>query len=407
MAAVQPLVVRPGKKAPLALDGKLYRGKLQLVREGGYLRVVNVVPLESYLAGVVPGEVPSGWPAEALKAQAVAARSYAIASLLKGKPYDLYADVRSQVYLGVAGEKPSTTKAVDGTAGEVVLYAGKVATTYYFSTSGGKTASAADVFGFAVPYLVSRPDPWDKLSPYHRWGPVLLGARTMQSKLDADARVVDARGVATPSGRLRALTLDTTAGSEQVPASVVRTALGLRSTWLTIGVLRLDRVSRGAVVFGSSTQLTGIGRGLGPTALEASPDGVTWSTVAKVVPDGTGAFALDVTPMRTTRYRLEGEGGASPALLVQVAPRLALTRPTALAPGTLSGSVKPKLPGAPVAVERRKGTAWAPVGEAVVGPAGGFALELDAPAPAGAYRARMDATTGFVAGISPTIQVSG
>jgi hypothetical protein len=132
-----------------------------------------------------------------------------------------------------------------------------------------------------------------------------------------------------------------------------------------------------------------------------------WSTVAKVVPDGTGAFALDVTPMRTTRYRLEGEGGASPALLVQVAPRLALTRPTALAPGTLSGSVKPKLPGAPVAVERRKGTAWAPVGEAVVGPAGGFALELDAPAPAGAYRARMDATTGFVAGISPTIQVSG
>ena len=280
VAAIQPLVLRPGKKAPLALDGKLYRGKLELVPQGEFLRVVNVVPLESYLDGVVAGEVPFSWPAEALKAQAVAARSYALASVLKGKPFDLYADARSQVYLGVAGEKPSTTKAVDDTAGEVVLYGGRVATTYYFSTSGGKTASAADVFGFAVPYLVSRPDPWDKLSPYHRWGPVLVGARTMQSKLAAEARVLDARGVATPSGRLRTLTLDTTAGSEQVPATLVRTALGLRSTWLTIGVLRLDRASRGAVVFGSTTHLSGVGRGLGATRLASSFDGAAWATVA-------------------------------------------------------------------------------------------------------------------------------
>ena len=150
---------------------------------------MNVVALESYLQGVVPGEVPSSWPAEALKAQAVAARSYALANLVKGKPFDLYADVRSQVYGGVASEKPSTSKAVAATAGEVVLYGGKVATTFYFSTSGGKTASAADVFGQSIPYLVSRPDPWDKASPYHRWGPVLLGARTVQSKLGVDARV--------------------------------------------------------------------------------------------------------------------------------------------------------------------------------------------------------------------------
>ena len=84
VAAIQPLVLRPGKKAPLALDGKLYRGKLELVPQGGFLRVVNVLPLESYLDGVVAGEVPHSWPAEALKAQAVAARSYALASALKG-----------------------------------------------------------------------------------------------------------------------------------------------------------------------------------------------------------------------------------------------------------------------------------------------------------------------------------
>jgi stage II sporulation protein D len=405
--ATQPLIIRPGKKAPLALDGKLFRGKLELVPQGAFLRVVNIVALESYLQGVVAGEVPFSWPAEVLKAQAVAARSYAIASLLKGKPFDLYSDARSQMYLGVAGEKPSTTKAVTGTAGEVVLYAGKVATTYYFSTSGGKTASAADVFGFSVPYLVSRPDPWDKLSPYHRWGPVLVGARTLQSKLDADARVIDARGVGTPSGRLRTVTLETVGGTEQIPASLVRTALGLRSTWVTIGVLRLDRPSRGAVVFGSSTHLSGIGRGLGSPKLTSSLDGSSWSPMVTVAPDAVGAVAYDLRPARTMRYRLEAEGGASPALLVQVAPRITLSGPTVLEPGVLAGIVRPKRSGLAVEIERRKGTAWAPVGEVTTDVAGAFRLELDTLVPAGSYRARTAATADLAAGISPTIQVTG
>ena len=407
VAAIQPLVLRPAKKVPLALDGKLYRGKLELVPQGQFLRVVNVVALESYLQGVVAGEVPHSWPSEVLKAQAVAARSYAIASLLKGKPFDLYADVRSQVYLGVAGEKSSTTKAVEDTAGQVVLYGGKVATTYYFSTSGGKTASAADVFGFAVPYLVSRPDPWDKLSPYHTWGPVLLGARTVQSKLGAGARVIDAKGAPTPSGRLRSLTLETVSGAEQVPASLVRTALGLRSTWLTMGVLRLERATRGAVVFGSSTRLSGVGRGLGTPRLASSFDGAAWSPVVNATPDSLGAVSLDVSPTRTMRYRLEAEGGASPALLVQVSPRLTLARPTAVEPGVLTGTVRPRLPGARVLVERRKGTGWALVGEAVAATNGTFELALDAFVPAGSYRARTEATASFAAGTSPVVQVTG
>ena len=405
--ATQPLVFRPAKKASLALDGRLFRGKLELVPQAGFLRVVNVVALERYIQGVVAGEMPYSWPAEALKSQAVAARSYALASLVKGKPFDLYSDVRSQVYLGVAGEKLSTTKAVTDTTGQVVLYGGKVATTYYFSTSGGKTASAADVFGFSVPYLVSRPDPWDKISPYYRWGPVLLGARTVQAKLGADARVTDVRGNATPSGRIRSVTVDTTTGSEQVPATVVRTALGLRSTWVTIGVLRLDRPAVGAIVFGSSARLTGVGRGLENLKLASSPDGVTWSPVVTLTPDAAGALTFDVKPVRTTRYRLETEGGASPALLVQVAPRLTLARPTAAEPGVLGGTVKPKLPGAVVAVERRKGSTWALVGEVVVDGAGTFTLELDAPVPAGSYRARSTASGGLAAGISPVVQVSG
>jgi stage II sporulation protein D len=407
VTGASPLVIRPAKNALLSLDGRPYRGKLELVPQGEFLRVVNVVPLESYLQGVVAGEMPFGWPADALEAQAVAARSYALANLLKGKPYDLYSDVRSQVYLGVAGEKASTTQAVANTAGEVVLYGGRIATTYYFSTSGGKTASAEDVFGFSVPYLVSRPDPWDKLSPYHDWGPVLLGARTVQSKLELEGRVLDATGAATSSGRLRALVVTTTSGSEPVPASLVRTALGLRSTWISLGVLRLDRPPAGPVVFGSTTHLAGIGRGLGAPRLAASPDGVAWSPVRTLTPDAAGAVALDVKPLRSTRYRLEANGGASPAMLVEVAPRLALSRPKASEPAVLAGTVRPSLPGAVVAVERRKGTAWVTLGEGTVDAAGRFRVALDAVVPVGSYRARISATADFAAGTSPVLQVTG
>jgi len=400
--AVSPLVVRPGKAAPLSLDGRPYHGRLQAVVQSGFLRVINFVELESYLQGVVAGEMPHSWPLEALRAQAVAARSYGLANLVEGKPFDLYSDVRSQVYLGIAGERPRTNEAVQTTAREVVYYGGAVASTLYFSSSGGKTASAFDVFGTAIPYLVSRPDPWDKLSPYHRWGPVLLGARTVQAKLGIEARVVDAVGTVTPSGRLRSLAVLTTTGSEAVPASVVRTALGLRSTWLSIGVLRLDGPTR-PLVFGSSVELSGISRGLASPFLAASPDGAVWATAGALSRAAGGAFAVTVKPVRTTRYRIEVEGATSSAMLVQVTPWLRLVRPAE--PGILAGSVRPKLVGAAVSIERRKGSGWAPVGQATVDGRGSFRVEL-ALVP-GSYRARMAASEGLAAGVSAPLEVTG
>ena len=399
-----PLLVIPGKAAaPLSLDGRQYRGRLEIGVQGGYLRVVNVVALESYLQGVVPGEMPSSWPADALEAQAVAARSYALANLVKGKPFDLYADVRSQVYSGVASEKPSTTAAVRATAGEVVTYGGKVASTLYFSSSGGRTASAADVFGTPIPYLVSRPDPWDKGSPYFRWGPLLFGARTLQSKLSADSRVIDARVAPTASGRARSLSLTTTLGTEAIPASLLRTALGLRSTWITVGVVRLDRPASGSVVFGSSVRLAGIVRGLDPAKLSTSPDGTRWTGASPLAVDASGAFSLGTRPTRTTRYRIEAGTTASPAQLVQVLPRVQLVQP--LEPDVLTGTVRPRLTGAMVIVERRKGSAWAAVAEGVVDAAGAFRVEVQLEP--GAYRARVAATSGLGEGSSAVLQVTG
>ena len=107
---------------------------------------MNGVGLEPYLWGVVPDEMPDEWPAEALRAQAVVARSYALAVRRSSGPFDLYPDVRSQVYGGVAAEEASTTAAVNATAGRVLLYGGKVATTFFFSTSGGRTASVEDAW---------------------------------------------------------------------------------------------------------------------------------------------------------------------------------------------------------------------------------------------------------------------
>jgi hypothetical protein len=219
--------------------------------------------------------------------------------------------------------------------------------------------------------------------------------------------VIDATGSATPSGRLRALVVQTTAGPQSVPASLLRTALGLRSTWLTVGVLRLDRPSSGTVAFGSPARLTGLVRFLGTPRLASSYDGSSWSSGTEVTFDKTGVVTAEVKPARSTRYRLEAEGGASPALLVQVTPKIQLVRPSAVDPTTLSGTVRPRLAGAVVTVERRKGTAWAVVGEAKIEAGGAFALTLDAPIPAGVYRARMAATNGLAAGTSPVLQVTG
>jgi hypothetical protein len=168
-------------------------------------------------------------------------------------------------------------------------------------------------------------------------------------------------------------------------------------------VLRLDRPGAEPVLFGTSVELSGIARGLGPVRVSVSSDAMRWSPVAAPTRIAGGAVSITVRPTRTTRYRVEVDGAASPALLVQVAPRLQLVLPPE--PGALAGTVRPKLAGVPVTIERRKGAAWAPVGAAAVDLGGAFRAEL--PLAPGSYRARVDATAGLTAGTSPVLQVSG
>ena len=134
--------------------------------------------------------MPHRWSIAALEAQAVAARSYALATLKPGKKFDLFSDTRSQVYGGIAYETPKTNLAVSRTAGQVLTWNGHVATTFFFSTSGGRTADVREVWPKLgdVPYLRSVPDPYDSRSPHHAWGPITFDATRLAKRLHVPRR---------------------------------------------------------------------------------------------------------------------------------------------------------------------------------------------------------------------------
>ena len=213
-----------------------YRGRMVLSRAGSGVLAVNHVALEHYLYGVVPAEMPASWATEALKAQAVVARSYALTSRRPAAPYDVFADVRSQVYGGILGEADTTNAAVRATRARVVTVGGEVAQTFFFSTSGGRTASNEEAFGGSpLSYLRSVDDPHDDLSEVHTWTARFRpreAERKLGSLLSGDLeglRVVSR----TPSGRAATVEVRGSGGNRVVSAGAVRTALGLRSTWIT------------------------------------------------------------------------------------------------------------------------------------------------------------------------------
>src|SRR5436190_6223924 len=161
----------------------LYRGTLKVKSSGGGLEVINAVGLDAYAKGVVANEEPSSWPQAALRAQAVAARSFGLASHV-ARSFDVYDDTRSQVYGGKASETAATNRACKRTSDRVVKYRHRIATTYFFSSSGGRTESIQ--FGFPgsspVPYLRSVDDPYDTASPQHSWR-VRYSQGEMESRL--------------------------------------------------------------------------------------------------------------------------------------------------------------------------------------------------------------------------------
>jgi stage II sporulation protein D len=210
----------------------VYRGALEAIPDGGGLNVVNVLNVNDYARGSVPAEVPPEWPMATLRAFAVASRSIALSTDVGGKGFDLYPDTRTQVYGGVAVEDARTDAAVRSTRSQVATFAGEVAQTTYFSSSGGRTES-----GFLgapeVPYLRSVADPYDYYAPQHRWT-----FRFSQSEIDSrlgpyvpgrlrDIRVTQ-RG---DSPRIDSAKLIGTGGTTTIRGDTLAAALGLYDRW--------------------------------------------------------------------------------------------------------------------------------------------------------------------------------
>ena len=230
-AAGSPTVTVAGKGT--------YRGSLEVRASGSALQAIDVVEIEDYVRGVVSRESPSSWPIEALKAQAVAARSFAASSSSRGT-FDVYDDTRSQAYGGVAAETAKTDQAVNSTRLQVVLYKGKIAQTFFFSTSGGHTENNEfSSLGFGqppIPYLRGVDDPFeaDAGSPYEHWKRKLSVGRMngalrsigLRGKLKNIA--VTQRGA---SPRIVHANLIGTGGTTTVNGPQLRDALGLPDTW--------------------------------------------------------------------------------------------------------------------------------------------------------------------------------
>jgi SpoIID/LytB domain protein len=197
------------------------------------------VPLERYVRGVVSAEMPASWPLQALEAQAIASRTYALTAHAGGSRFDVYSDTRSQVYKGVAAETAQTNAAVAATAGQIVLYAGRPATTYFFASSGGMTENieAAFLGSPPQPWLRGVADPFDS-GPSSSWSVGLSfpsAAARLKGLLKGAFRGIEvlARGA---SPRIVSAQVLGSRGAVTVTGPALAARLGLTSTWAYFSV---------------------------------------------------------------------------------------------------------------------------------------------------------------------------
>jgi stage II sporulation protein D len=328
-----------GGPGPLDLAGHgLYRGWLEFrpAGSGSAVQTVNALHLEDYVRGVVSAEMPSSWSSEALKTQAVAARTYAITSTVNGNGYELYQDTRSQMYTGVAAETPSTDAAVAATHGQVVTYNGNPAITYFFSSSGGYTENVENVWlgSTPEPWLKGVPDPYDGAggNPNHRWSynlPMPSATARLGSLVKGTlvGITVTKHGV---SPRIVSAQVIGTHGRTNVSGSQLQSAFGLLSTYATFTTIS----SASGVSSSSAQRVVAHGRlaaaetGFEVLAVHGTVFPVRkgsivaiqlhrrqgWRTVKRVRPGARGAYVTSLS--QPGSYRPVYRGAVGPAVSV-------------------------------------------------------------------------------------------
>ncbi|KGG81522.1 hypothetical protein Y919_00750 [Caloranaerobacter azorensis H53214] len=235
--------VAEGYESIIAVNGSNYRDYLTLNRIDKELIIINYLPLEHYLYGVVPREMSANWPLEALKAQAVAARNYALISLKRHDDlgYDLCDTQHCQVYAGYDWENIKSNKAVDETYGKVLKYNGKLVNAYFHSTSGGHTENSENVWEYEIPYLRGVKDDFSIGSPNYSWQ-LVLNNKEIKERLEAnDISIGDICSVEplarSEYGRVLELKIEGTDGVEILKKENSRKVFGyasLKSTWFDV-----------------------------------------------------------------------------------------------------------------------------------------------------------------------------
>jgi stage II sporulation protein D len=228
------IVLKPKENGFIYAGGRWYRGEVDLVRESSGISVINRLNIEDYLASVIGREMYNTWPQEALKAQAVASRSYAVFKLQrpKSKLFDVLDTTTSQVYVGLEGEANSTQEAVKATAGEVLMYQGKVIEAVFHSSSGGHTENSENVWQNIVPYLRGVED-FDQSSPSYQWT-LNLTAPQLRQRIPGVGDILSMTPAkSSPTGRILTLKVQGTKGERLIKGTEARKALGLKSTLFT------------------------------------------------------------------------------------------------------------------------------------------------------------------------------
>ncbi|MEI6790130.1 MAG: SpoIID/LytB domain-containing protein [Myxococcaceae bacterium] len=264
----------------LEIDSKKFRKIIEVKLNSDKLTLIHILPMESYITGVISSELPMSWPLEVLKAQAVAARTYAIWQMYKKE--HLESSVMDQVYFGVQREHKLARQAVEETAAQVLTYEAKPAHTYFHACCGGHTASSEEVFGSKEPYLAGVSCPYCHNAPIYKWT-YGLSRKELDQKLGVKVSNLESTGE-TASGRVKSFKFKSKPALTDMKSGDFRKTLGynvFRSTLITKESLGSSK----AEFFGR-----GHGHGVGMCqwgALEMAKKGKTFEEILTFYYPGT------------------------------------------------------------------------------------------------------------------------
>ncbi len=249
------LIIKSHDPDAIIVDGRMFRGDIQLIRkEDNNILVINNIEFEDYIKGVLYHEASHYWPTEALKAQAIACRSYAVARVKENssRDFDATADTYSQVYGGKTSERFRTSKAVEDTKGEVLTYQGQVLPAYFHATCAGHTEDASNLWNIDMLPLKGVACDFCKDSPHFNWHYVFSKKEIIEQLSSAGYKIKQIKDIKIASrnnsGRIASLVISSNGDEVKVLAKDFRNILGsniIRSTNFQVKVVKDDVVFEG------------------------------------------------------------------------------------------------------------------------------------------------------------------